>query len=263
MRRIDLNADMGESAEALKSGRDAELMRYITSANVACGGHAGDEQTMRETLELAKKLGVAVGAHPSYPDRENFGRLEMVIEMDELEISLRYQLERLRRIAEEVGLTIGHVKPHGALYHSASKDPRVAQAISNVVRDLGDVILVGQAGSMALRHWEILGMRTAAEGFVDRVYEANGELRNRNLPGALLADAGASAYQAKSIVLNGEVTAFSGERLKLRPETLCLHSDTPGSVEIAREVRKVLESSGVEVQSMQRGRRIPDDSLST
>src|SRR3954451_20798065 len=106
MRRIDLNSDMGESAESLKNGHDAELMRYITSANVACGGHAGDDQTMRQTLELAKKMGVAVGAHPSYPDRENFGRLEIVIEMEVLEISLRYQLERLRRIAEEVGVTI-------------------------------------------------------------------------------------------------------------------------------------------------------------
>src|SRR4051812_46220653 len=168
MRRIDLNADMGESAEALKSGRDAELMHCITSANVACGGHAGDDQTMRETLLLAKKLGVAVGAHPSYPDRENFGRLELVIEIEELELSLRYQLERLRKIAEEVGVIIGHVKPHGALYHSASKDARIAQVISNAARDLGDVILVGQAGSMALRHWEILGIRTAAEAFVDR-----------------------------------------------------------------------------------------------
>jgi UPF0271 protein len=250
MRRIDLNSDMGESAESLKNGHDAELMRYITSANVACGGHAGDDQTMRQTLELAKKMGVAVGAHPSYPDRENFGRLEIVIEMEELEISLRYQLERLRRIAEEVGVTIGHVKPHGALYHSASRDPRVAQVISNAARDLGDVILVGQAGSMALRHWEMLGMRTAAEAFVDRVYEDNGELRKRNVPGALLAVAGASAQQATSIVFSGEVTTSSGERMKMRAETLCVHSDTPNSVEIAREVRQALEGSGVGIRSL-------------
>jgi 5-oxoprolinase (ATP-hydrolysing) subunit A len=251
MIRIDLNADMGESAEALKSGRDAELMRFITSANVACGGHAGDDQTIRETLVLAKKLGVAVGAHPSYPDRENFGRMELVIEMEELEISLRYQLERLRSIAAEVGVTIGHVKPHGALYHSASKDPRVAQAISEAVRDLGDVVLVGQAGSMVLRHWEILGMRTAAEGFLDRAYEANGELRKRNLPGAVLDAAGASAQQAKSIVLNGEARTFGGEKVKLRADTLCVHSDTPNSVEIARKVRQTLELSGVQIQSLQ------------
>ena len=251
-RFIDLNADMGESAEALKSGRDEELMRHITTVSVACGGHAGDDQTMRETLVLAKKLGVAVGAHPSYPDRENFGRMELVIELEELEISLRYQLERLRSIAAEVGVTIGHVKPHGALYHSASKDPRIAQAISNAARGLGDVILVGQAGSMALRHWEILGMRTAAEAFVDRVYERNGELRKRSLPGALLAGTEASVQQAASIILNRQATAFSGERIELLAQTLCVHSDTPGSVEIAREVRRFLESSGVEIGSLQR-----------
>jgi UPF0271 protein len=252
MRRVDLNADMGESREALESGRDAELMRWITSANVACGGHAGDDETMRATLELAKKFGVGVGAHPSYPDRENFGRFEMVMEPDELEISLRYELERLRRIADNVGVTIAHVKPHGALYHAASKDPRVAQAIADAVREFGDVVLVGQAGSMALKHWETLGMRTAAEAFADRAYEANGELRKRTSSGALLDGAGMAAKQAKSIVLEGAVTAVTGERVAVKAETLCVHSDTPGAAEIAREIRKLLEEAGVEVQGLGR-----------
>lgn len=250
MMRIDLNADMGESAEALKRGRDAELMRWITSANVACGGHAGDNATMRETLELAHRFGVAVGAHPGYPDLENFGRFEMAIEPEELEISLRFQVGRLRKIAAEVGVAIGHLKPHGALYHAANKDPRVAQAISNAARDLGDVVLVGQAGSMALRHWEILGRRTAAEAFADRTYEITGELRKRSLTGALIATVGESSQQAKSIVLKGEATAFGGETIMLTADTLCVHSDTPNSTEIAREVRIVLESSGVQIRSL-------------
>jgi UPF0271 protein len=248
MRSIDLNADMGEGVEGLKNGRDAELMRWISSANVACGGHAGDDETMRQTLKLAKKSGVAVGAHPSYPDRENFGRFEMVIEPEELEISLRYQLDRLRKIAVEVGIPIGHIKAHGALYHAASRDPRVAQVIAEVACDLGErTILVGQAGSMALRHWRTMGLKTAAEAFADRAYEADGELRKRTLPNALLDVPAAAARQAISIVLNGKVTVFSGESVRLIAETLCVHSDTPGAAAIAREIRHFLESAGVSV----------------
>jgi UPF0271 protein len=251
MRRIDLNADMGESADALRDGRDAELMRWITSANVACGGHAGNDETMRETLELAKVLGVAVGAHPGFPDRENFGRVEMVIESEELEISLGYQLERLRKIADELGVKIGHVKPHGALYHVASKDPRVAQAIANAVERLGeDVILVGQSGSMALRHWQTMGLKTAAEAFADRAYESNGELRKRTSAGALLDASGAAARQAMQIVLEQTVTSASGEEIQVTADTLCVHSDTPGAATIAREIRQMLSASGVEVRSL-------------
>ena len=250
--QIDLNLDAGESAAALADGSEEALYGLVSSVNIACGGHTGDRASMRRSVELALKHALRIGAHPSYPDRENFGRVELVIEIEELEISLRYQLDRLRRIAAEVGVTIGHVKPHGALYRAASKDPRVAQSISNAVKGLGDVILVGQAGSMALRHWEVLGIRTAAEAFVDRVYERDGELRKRSLPGALLATAGESAQQAISIVLDGKVTAASGDQIEVLAQTLCVHSDTPGSVEIAREVRQTLESSGIEVQSLRR-----------
>ena len=251
MKRIDLNADMGESAENLKNGHDAELMRWITSASVACGGHAGDNDTMRKTLELAKVMGVAVGAHPSFPDRENFGRFAMVIEPEELEISLRYQLETLTRILDEVGGKIGHVKPHGALYHAASRDPRIAQVIANVVRSLGDdVIIVGQAGSMALLHWQTIGLKTAAEAFADRAYETNGELRSRTLTGALLDAPGAAAQQALQIVTERKVTTVNGERMALTADTLCVHSDTPGAAAIAREIRQKLTSAGVEVRSL-------------
>jgi 5-oxoprolinase (ATP-hydrolysing) subunit A len=250
MRRIDLNADMGESADALRNGQDAELMRWITSANIACGGHAGDDETMRETLELAKSLGVAVGAHPSFPDRENFGRLEIVIEPEELQISLRYQLDRLQRIANELGVKIAHVKPHGALYHAASKDPRIAQEIANAVRDLShDVIIVGQAGSMALRHWQTLGLNTAAEAFADRAYEANGELRRRTLESSLL-EPEAAARQAVEIVVEETLTAASGERLSVNADTLCVHSDTPGAAGIARAIRERLKAFGVEMRSL-------------
>jgi 5-oxoprolinase (ATP-hydrolysing) subunit A len=250
-RFIDLNADMGESTVGLHSGRDAELMRYVTSVNVACGGHAGDEETIRKTLELANEFRVAVGAHPSYPDRENFGRIEMVIEIEELEISIQYQIQRLRRVADELGITIKHVKPHGALYHAASRDPRVAQTIANTARDsLGDIVLVGQAGSMALRHWQVIGMKTAAEAFADRAYEADGELRKRNLPDALLDRPAKAAQQAASIVLENALTASDGARIKVVAETLCVHSDTPGAVGIARKVRRTLEQSGVQVRSL-------------
>jgi 5-oxoprolinase (ATP-hydrolysing) subunit A len=248
MTRIDLNADMGESAEALTNGHDEELMRYITSANVACGAHAGNDETMRLTLELAKKNGVAVGAHPSYPDRENFGRFEVVMEPEELEISLGYQLSRLRRIADQVGVKIRHVKPHGALYHAASRDPRTAQVIADVVREFAvDLIIIAQAGSMALRHWETLGLSTAREAFADRAYESNGELRKRSLPGALLNTPEDAAQQALEIVLNRRVRTVNGPAVQVEADTLCVHSDTPGAAGIAREIRHVLTAAGVKV----------------
>ena len=172
---IDINADLGESQESLDNGTDFELMRYITSANVACGGHAGNEQTMRQALAAARQLGVAVGAHPGYPDRANFGRVESALSPDEIAASVREQIAALARVAESLGMHLVHVKPHGALYHAANKSREVALAIGRAAKEINArFVMVGQAGSPALEAWHSMGLRWAAEAFADRAYEPDG-----------------------------------------------------------------------------------------
>lgn len=248
---IDLNADMGESAESLASGTDGELMRFITSANIACGGHSGDEQTMRGTIELAKRWNVAVGAHPSYPDRANFGRQEMAMPHSEIEASVREQIEALRDIAEASAVRLKHVKPHGALYHAANRDREVALAIGRAVSLVdAQLILIGQAGARCLKAWSALGLRTAGEAFADRAYEPDGTLRSRKLEGALLESPESAAKQAVEIAAHGRVSVAGGARLPISAETICIHSDTPSSPAIAQAVRKGLEAAGIQVRAI-------------
>jgi UPF0271 protein len=248
---IDLNADLGESPEALAGGADFELMRYITSANVACGGHAGDESTMRQTVEAAKKLNVAVGAHPSYPDRENFGRLESPMPPAALESSVRQQIASLVAIAGRFGMRLVHVKPHGALYHATNKDREIALAVGCAVREIDpQLIMVGQAGAPALEVWRNMGLRCAAEAFADRTYENDGTLRKRTLPGALLETPDRAAQQALDIALRHKVVAADGSEVPVIAQTICVHSDTPGAAGIARKINERLEAAGVQVRAL-------------
>ena len=248
---IDINADLGESEESLANGSDFELMRYITSANVACGGHAGDERTMRATLAAAKKLGVAVGAHPGYADRANFGRIELQLSPAEIEASVHDQIAALMQIAESLDVRVEHMKPHGALYHAANNHREVAAAIGRAAKAVDpQLIMVGQAGSSALEVWRAMGLRTAAEAFADRAYEPDGTLRKRPLAGALLDDSARTALQALDIVLRHSVIATDGSQLAVKAETICVHSDTPGSAAIAREVNQRLKAAGVLVRAV-------------
>ena len=248
---IDINSDLGESPESLASGADFELMRHITSANIACGGHTGDASTMKRTLEFAKELGVAAGAHPGYPDPANFGRVELAIAVDELETSLRRQIAALARVADKLGVRLNHVKPHGALYHAANRNREIALAIGRAVMAADSkLILVGQAGSPCLDSWRSLGLSCAGEGFADRMYERNGALRQRNLPGALLDDPQKAAAQALDIAVRHRVNLDDGSELRLSAQTLCIHSDTPGAATIARAVSKRLKAAGVQIRAM-------------
>jgi len=248
---IDINADLGESPESLANGADFELMRHITSANIACGGHAGDASTMKRTLEFAKELGVAAGAHPGYPDPANFGRLELAIAIDELEISLREQIAVLARAADKLGVRLNHVKPHGALYHAASRHHEIALAIGRAVMAVDSkLIVVGQAGSPCLDSWRSLGLSCAGEGFADRAYERNGALRQRNFPDALLEDPQRAASQALDIALRHRVNLGDGSELALMAQTLCIHSDTPGAAAIAQAVSERLKAAGVQIRAM-------------
>ena len=247
---IDINADLGESAEALASGAEFELMRYISSANVACGGHAGDESTMRQVVAAAKKLNVAVGAHPSYPDRENFGRLESAMAPAALEVSVREQIASLAAVAKESGVRLVHVKPHGALYHATNKDREIALAVGRAVQAVDPrLVMVGQAGASALETWRGMGLRCATEAFADRAYEPDGTLRKRTLPNAV-HDPERAAQQALGIALNHKVVASDGSGLPVVAQTICIHSDTPGAAVIARKINEGLKAAGVQVRAL-------------
>jgi 5-oxoprolinase (ATP-hydrolysing) subunit A len=246
---MDINADMGEFRERLADGSDADLMRYITSANIACGGHAGDSSTMEETLELAKKNKVASGAHPSFPDRAGFGRHVVSLAIDELQASIADQLNALQGIARRLNSKLTHVKPHGALYHSCNEDEEIARAVARAVLAVDPkLVVVGQAGFRCLDVYRQMGLQAASEAFADRRYEANGRLRSRSLPGALLESAEDAASQAVEIAVRKRVTTTSGA-VTVEADTVCIHSDTKGAAEIARAVRNSLIRAGVALRA--------------
>ena len=216
--KIDLNCDMGEMPEAITDGTQEALMRSITSANVACGGHAGDEGTMRTTIQQAMRYGVAVGAHPGYADRENFGRMELKMPSDQVANSVYEQVQALARVAESCGARLVHVKPHGALYNQAVKNRELARAIAEgVARWNRQVVLVGLAGSAMLEVFREAGFTVAAEAFADRRYEPDGTLRSRKFEDALIRDPESAARQALGMVERGVVRSqATGVKLRLR-----------------------------------------------
>lgn len=251
MKSIDLNCDMGEVPEAIADGTQEALLRSVTSANIACGGHAGDTETMRTTIEQALRAGVAIGAHPGYPDRENFGRLELKMASAEVAESVFEQVRALAEIAARCGAQVVHVKPHGALYNQAVKNRELAGAIaSGVARWSRDVVMVGLAGSPMLDVFQNSGFAVAAEAFADRRYEPDGTLRSRKFDDALLRDPEQAARQALAMVERGIAIASDGSEVALHAQTICIHGDTPGSTEIAAEVARVLRDSGVTLSGL-------------
>jgi 5-oxoprolinase (ATP-hydrolysing) subunit A len=248
MKHIDVNCDMGELAEALADGTQEALMPYISSANIACGGHAGDEQMMRTTIEQALRHNVAIGAHPGYQDRANFGRIELQLAPKEIAASVERQLRVFAAVANQCGARILHVKPHGALYNQAARNREIAQAIAEGVRRWGsNVILVGLAGSVMLEEFRAAGFPTAAEAFADRRYEPDGSLRSRKFRDALLSGPEQAAEQALRIVEHSMVIASNGSPIPLSAQTLCLHGDTPGSPAIAAAIHRQLAHAHVQV----------------
>jgi len=251
MKRIDLNCDMGELPEAIADGTQEALMRSITSVNIACGGHAGDEQTMRTTIEQALRWKVAIGAHPGYADRANFGRLELKLPPSDIADSVFEQVRALAQAAERCGARVVHVKPHGALYNQAVKNRELADAIAKgVAKWRKDVVLVGLAGSRMLDVFREAGFAVAAEAFADRRYEPDGTLRSRKFEDALIRDPAGAAKQALSIAQRGIVTAHDGSEVPISAQTICIHGDTPGSVQIAAAVLRTLHEAGVGVGAL-------------
>ena len=251
--RIDLNADVGESFGAWRMGDDAELLRHVSSANVACGFHAGDPAVMDRTVALAVAAGVALGAHPGYADLRGFGRREVAADPAELESDVLYQCGALAAFARSHGAALAHVKPHGALYNQAARDEALARAVARAAARLGCPTLVGLAGSSALRSAAgASGLRFAAEAFVDRAYDASGRLVPRSQPGALVDDPALAAERALRLAREGVVIASDGRPVELRADTLCLHGDGPRALAIARAVREALERGGVRVEALAR-----------
>jgi UPF0271 protein len=245
--KIDLNCDLGESFGRYTLGNDAAIMPYITSANIACGFHAGDPGVMGATVRLAKQHGVAIGAHPGWPDLQGFGRRAMQLPPAEVEALVLYQIGALAAFAKAEGLALQHVKPHGALYNQAAAEIELAQAIARGVKRFSpDLVLVGLAGSRLVEAGRALGLRVADEAFPDRAYNPDGTLKPRSEPGAVLDAPQQVAENALRLAREG--VRIAG--LNLPVETLCLHGDHPGAVENARLVRDRLEKEGIEFSAL-------------
>ena len=252
--KIDLNCDMGEVPEAITDGTQEALMRSITSVNIACGGHAGDEQTMKTTIEQALRWKLAIGAHPGYPDRANFGRLELKLLLNEISASIFEQVKALADVAGRCGARVVHVKPHGALYNQAVRNRELAGAIAEGVALWNrEVILVGLAGSPMLDVFREAGFAVAAEAFADRRYEADGTLRSRKFADALIRNPEEAAWQALGIAERGIVIANDGGEVAVEAQTICIHGDTPGAPQIAAKVAQTLRDGGVILGALSRG----------
>ncbi|MDJ0712464.1 MAG: 5-oxoprolinase subunit PxpA [Woeseiaceae bacterium] len=245
MAEIDLNADLGEGAPY-----DEALLGIVSSASIACGGHAGDADTMARTIRMAIANGVAVGAHPGYPDKAGFGRESGFLKGDALYESLTEQVTSLADIAAELGARLAHVKPHGALYNDAVHDRGLADIIARVTAEApGHPAFMGMAGSELENAARAHGLEFIGEAFVDRAYEPDGTLVPRKEPGAVHEDLNVASTQAVRLAADGVATARNGEQVTVRADTLCIHGDTPGAAEKARAVRDVLESRGVTIRA--------------
>src|SRR5882762_7358284 len=253
MKSMDLNCDMGEVPETVADGTQESLMPFLTSINIACGGHAGDEKTMAATIEQALRWKLAIGAHPGYSDRANFGRVEPDITPEAVSESVFQQVQTLAKVAASFDLRLAHVKPHGALYNQAVHNRELAAAIAKgVARWSREVVLVGLAGSPMLEVFHESGFAVAAEAFADRRYERDGTLRSRKFADALIRDPAEAARQALSLVEDGSIVASDGSVVAVDAQTICIHSDTPGAVQIAAAVANALREAGVGLRAVGR-----------
>ena len=250
--RVDLNCDLGESFGAYTLGHDELVMPHVTSANIACGFHAGDPSVMRDTVGLAVEHGVAIGAHPGFPDLVGFGRRELQATPQEVEDLVTYQIGALAGLVAAEGVRLRHVKPHGALYNMAARDQGLANAIARAILAVDRrLVLVGLSESRLLEAGRNLGLAVASEVFADRAYNANGALVPRSHHGAVLTDPAEVVARALRMVRQGAVAATTGERVDLRADTICVHGDTSGAADLAGRLRTALEAAGVRVVALE------------
>lgn len=239
---------MGESFGAWTMGNDAALMDYVSSVNIACGFHAGDASTIRQTVETAIKKGVRIGAHPSFPDLQGFGRREIKMSADEIFDIVLYQVSTLKGVCEAFGGKLQHVKPHGALYNKAAINTETARAIAEVVKKIDEnLIFYGLSGSFLISEAEKLGLRTASEVFADRTYKADGTLTPRNEPKALINDSKQAIAQVLEMIFEQQVTATNGEKVALKTETICIHGDGKHALEFAKLINAALKAKNIKI----------------
>jgi len=248
-RKIDINCDMGESFGPWRMGADEQVMPHITSANIACGAHAGDATVMRRTVVLARDAGVAVGAHPGFADLQGFGRREMTVDPREMEDALLAQIGALAAIARAEGSRLQHVKAHGALYNMAARDRALADAIARAIKAFdASLLMFGLPNSPMIDAGKAAGLRVASEGFADRAYQPDGSLTPRSRPGAVIHDPGAVVVRAVKMATAGVVVTPDGQEIALRVDTICVHGDTPGASELTRRIRAALAVAGADVR---------------
>ena len=248
MYKVDLNSDLGESFGAYTIGLDSQVIPYVSSANVACGYHAGDPLVMDQTVAAAKAAGVAVGAHPGYPDLMGFGRRNLACSPKEVKAYVQYQLGALMAFAKAQGVKLQHCKPHGALYNMAAKDMELSLAIAEGIAEVDkDIILMGLAGSKLLEAGRKAGLRVASEVFADRAYQADGSLVPRKQPGAVIHDKDEAIARTIRMVTEGKVTAITGEEVSIDAHSICVHGDNPSAVEFVKNIREALHDQGIEI----------------
>ncbi len=246
VRSIDLNCDMGEGCP-----NDAELMNYVSSVNIACGYHAGDTETMKQTVNAALVKQLAIGAHPGFPDRNNFGRTPMSLPLETLYDIVSEQIELLQQVCRSSGTRLHHVKPHGSLYNQAARKTEIAAVIARAVHDSDSrLVLYGLSGSVSISEAEKYGLATASEAFADRTYRPDGSLTPRTDPNALISDSAIASAQALSMEATGTVTAVNGSIVRVRADTICIHGDGEHAVEFARAISTGLRERGIQIQSI-------------
>jgi len=249
--RVDLNCDVGESYGAFKIGVDQQLFRHVTSANIACGWHAGDPLTMRETVRLASSMNVAIGAHPGFPDLLGFGRRNMSVSEEEARSYVTYQVGALDAFVRAAGARMQHVKLHGAFYNMAAEDERLARAVAQAVREYDpELLLVGLAGSRMLEIARESALRVVHEAFADRAYLASGRLAPRSAPGAVIHEPKIAAARAVRIVSKGTIETIDGQEIAVHADSICIHGDNPEACAVAAAIRDAFQAAGIEVTPM-------------
>lgn len=249
MLTVDLNCDIGESFGVWQMGDDEALMNWVSSVNIACGFHAGDPTVIRKTVELAISKGLAIGAHPSFPDLQGFGRREMKMSESEIFDLVLYQVSALKGICEALGGRLNHVKPHGALYNQAAKNAAIARTIAKAVSKIDkNLILFGLSGSSLVVEAEKIGLKTASEVFADRTYRFDGSLTPRNMPNALITDTSLAIKQVLQMVKTQTVTTIDGKTIRIKAETICIHGDSKNAIEFARSINLKLKENGIKIK---------------
>lgn len=251
MYSVDLNSDLGESFGAYKIGKDEDIIPLISSANVACGAHAGDPDVMAKTADLCKKSGIGMGAHPGFFDLMGFGRRSLAVSPEEAKNLIIYQVGALDAFAKSRGIKLSHVKPHGALYNMAAKDPRLADAIAEGIYSYNpELILLGLSGSEMLRSAERIGLPYAAEVFADRAYEDDGTLVARSKPGAMIKDEDEAVGRVVEMIKEHTVTSISGKKIEICPASVCVHGDSEKALLFVKKIRETLMREGVEIKPL-------------